>query len=74
MIGHTLGRPGALEAAITAMSVYHGYFRHHQHPDARSDCDLDYIPREAREAKSRPPSPTPFGFGGHNCVLCFAKV
>jgi 3-oxoacyl-[acyl-carrier-protein] synthase II len=75
MIGHTLGAAGALEAAITAMSVYHGILPptiNIQTPDP--DCDLDYIPREAREAKIEAAISNSFGFGGHNCVLCFAKV
>ncbi len=75
MIGHTLGAAGALEAAATALSLYHGVL----HPTINLDnpdpaCDLDYIPGEARDAKIEAAISNSFGFGGHNCVLCLSKV
>jgi 3-oxoacyl-[acyl-carrier-protein] synthase II len=75
MIGHTLGAAGALEAAATILSVYHGILPptiNLENPDP--DCDLDYIPREARQVAISAALSNSFGFGGHNCVLCFGKV
>ena len=75
MIGHTLGAAGALEAAIAALSVYHGVITptiNLETPDP--ECDLDYVPNESRNAKVEAALSNSFGFGGHNCVLCFAKV
>jgi 3-oxoacyl-[acyl-carrier-protein] synthase II len=75
MLGHTLGAAGALEAAITALSVYYGILPptiNLETPDP--DCDLDYIPGSAREVAIEAAISNSFGFGGHNCVLCFGKV
>jgi 3-oxoacyl-[acyl-carrier-protein] synthase II len=75
MIGHTLGAAGAIEAAITALSVHHGILPptiNLETPDP--DCDLDYVPGEAREIPIKAAISNSFGFGGHNCVLCFGKV
>jgi 3-oxoacyl-[acyl-carrier-protein] synthase II len=75
MLGHTLGAAGALEAAITALSVYNGVLPptiNLETPDP--DCDLDYVPGEAREVPIEAAISNSFGFGGHNCVLCFGKV
>jgi 3-oxoacyl-[acyl-carrier-protein] synthase II len=75
MIGHTLGASGALEAAATVLSIHHGILPptiNLETPDP--DCDLDFIPGEAREAKIGAAISNSFGFGGHNCVLCFGKA
>jgi len=75
MIGHTLGAAGALEAAVTALSLYHGVLHptiNLENPDPA--CDLDYIAGEARDAKIEAAISNSFGFGGHNCVLCLSKV
>jgi 3-oxoacyl-[acyl-carrier-protein] synthase II len=75
MLGHTLGAAGALEAAITALSIHHGVLPptiNLETPDPA--CDLDYIPGEARDAKVEAAISNSFGFGGHNCVLCFGRV
>ena len=75
MIGHTLGAAGALEAAITVLALHRGVLPptiNLETPDP--DCDLDYIPGEARDAKIGAAISNSFGFGGHNCVLCFTKV
>ena len=75
MIGHTLGAAGALEAAITALSIHHGVIPPTINLEkADPDCDLDYVPGEARDAKIEAAISNSFGFGGHNCVLCFSKV
>ena len=75
MIGHALGAAGALEAAATVLSIRHGILPptiNLETPDPA--CDLDYIPREARDCKVDAAISNSFGFGGHNCVLCFARV
>jgi 3-oxoacyl-[acyl-carrier-protein] synthase II len=75
MLGHTLGAAGAIEAAITALAVHNGILPptiNLENPDP--ECDLDYIPHEAREAAIGAAISNSFGFGGHNCVLLFEKV
>jgi 3-oxoacyl-[acyl-carrier-protein] synthase II len=75
MIGHTLGAAGAIEAAATIMAVYHGVLPptiNLEHPDP--ECDLDYVPNSARQVAISAALSNSFGFGGHNCVLCFGKV
>jgi 3-oxoacyl-[acyl-carrier-protein] synthase II len=75
MLGHTLGAAGAIEAAITALAVYHGILPPTINlENADPECDLDYIPGEAREAAIGAAISNSFGFGGHNCVLCLGKV
>lgn len=72
MIGHTLGAAGALEAAATVMTLHTGVLPptiNYETPDP--DCDLDYIPNEAREKRVRGAVSNSFGFGGQNCALLF---
>ncbi len=75
MIGHTLGAAGGIEAAVTVLALHHGVLPptiNLETPDP--ECDLDYIPGVARESTAQAAISNSFGFGGHNCVLCFAKV
>ena len=75
MIGHALGAAGAIEAAATVLSIHHGVLPptiNLETPDP--ECDLDYIPSEARDAKVEAAISNSFGFGGHNCVLCFGRA
>ncbi len=75
MIGHTLGAAGGIEAAVTALALYHGVLPptiNLETPDP--DCDLDYVPGTARDAKIEAALSNSFGFGGHNCVLCLSKA
>ncbi|WP_319477920.1 beta-ketoacyl-ACP synthase II [Marispirochaeta aestuarii] len=72
MIGHTLGAAGALEAAATVLALYNGVLPptiNLENPDP--ECDLDYIPNEARSVKIRTALSNSFGFGGQNGVLAF---
>jgi 3-oxoacyl-[acyl-carrier-protein] synthase II len=74
MIGHTLGAAGGIEAAITALSLYHGVLPptiNLEHPDP--DCDLDYVPNVSREARVDVALSNSMGFGGHNAVLAFRR-
>ena len=75
MIGHTLGAAGAIEAAATVMTIYHGTMPptvNYENEDP--ECDLDVIPNEAREKNIKAAISNAFGFGGQNGVLVFTKV
>jgi 3-oxoacyl-[acyl-carrier-protein] synthase II len=71
MTGHLLGGAGALEALICAKVLVDGIIPptiNYETPDP--DCDLDYVPNEARQADIRVAMSNSFGFGGHNaCVV-----
>jgi 3-oxoacyl-[acyl-carrier-protein] synthase II len=70
MTGHMLGAAGGIEAAFTALTVHNGIIPptiNLQTPDP--DCDLDYVPLTAREAKVRVAMSNSFGFGGTNGVI-----
>jgi len=74
MIGHSLGAGGPMEAIACIMSirdqVIHPTINLHQ-PDP--NCDLDYVPNEARRAEVRYVLKNSFGFGGQNACLVFAR-
>jgi 3-oxoacyl-[acyl-carrier-protein] synthase II len=75
MIGHSIGASGAIEAAALAMSLHKQVYPptiNLKHPDP--ECDLDYIPNTAREAKVKYGLSTSFGFGGQNGALVMAAV
>jgi beta-ketoacyl-acyl-carrier-protein synthase II len=74
MTGHMMGATGALEAIFCTQVVREGVLPptiHYQTPDP--ECDLDYIPNEAREKKVDLAISNAFGFGGHNAVLAIRK-
>lgn len=74
MTGHLLGAAGAVEAAATALSIYHSVVFptiNLEEPDP--ECDLNYVPNEAVEANIKVALSNSFGFGGHNAVLAFRK-
>ena len=74
MIGHTLGAAGGIEAAVTALSVYHGIITptiNLEHPDP--SCDLDYVPNTRRDRAVNVALSNSAGFGGHNAVLVFQR-
>jgi 3-oxoacyl-(acyl-carrier-protein) synthase len=71
MTGHMLGAAGAVEAGVAALAVSEGRIPPTVNYDTPDDeCDLDYVPNEAREADVRLALSNAFGFGGHNAVLC----
>ncbi len=73
MTGHLLGGAGAVEAVASILTIRDGTVPptiNYTTPDP--DCDLDYVPNEAREADVRTVMSNSFGFGGHNVVLIFA--
>ena len=74
MTGHLIGCAGAAEAVICVLVVQHGVIPptiNLTHPDP--ECDLDYVPNVARQAKVTTALSNSFGFGGHNSVLVFRK-
>ncbi len=74
MMGHLLGAAGGVESAITALAVQRGIIPptiNLENPDP--ECDLDYVPNEARKADLRYALNNSFGFGGTNACLLFKK-
>lgn len=74
MIGHLLGAAGSIEAVISILAMNHGVLPptiNLTHPDP--ECDLDYVPNQARWVKIRTAMSNSFGFGGHNSVLIFRQ-
>ena len=72
MIGHLLGGAGAAEAVACVKSLETGVIHptiNYENPDP--DCDLDYVPNQAREAQPRTALSNSFGFGGHNGTVIF---
>ncbi len=75
MTGHLLGAAGGIEAIACAKALEEGIIPptiNYETPDP--DCDLDYVPNEAREMPIRTAISNSLGFGGHNATLCFKKV
>jgi 3-oxoacyl-[acyl-carrier-protein] synthase II len=73
MIGHLLGAAGAAEAIACVKSLETGVLHpttNYEVPDP--DCDLDYVPNQARETHPRTALSNSFGFGGHNATLVLA--
>jgi 3-oxoacyl-[acyl-carrier-protein] synthase II len=69
--GHCFGAAGAIEAMMCVLALHHGVLpptANYEHPDP--DCDLDYVPNEAREVQVEVALSNAMGLGGHNaCVL-----
>jgi 3-oxoacyl-[acyl-carrier-protein] synthase II len=72
MTGHLLGAAGGLEAILTALTIQTGIIPptiNYETPDP--ECDLDYVPNEARTGKVTRALSNSFGFGGTNATLVF---
>jgi 3-oxoacyl-[acyl-carrier-protein] synthase II len=71
MMGHTFGAAGAIEAMMCALALHEGVIPptiNYRHPDP--DCDLDYVPNQARRVQVDVALSNAMGLGGHNgCVL-----
>lgn len=75
MTGHLLGAAGALEAVFTLRALETGILPPTiNQTDRDPDCDLDYIPNEARQVDIEIAMSNSMGFGGHNVSLIFAKA
>jgi len=74
MTGHLLGGAGGLEAVITVKALETGIVPptiNLEEPDP--ECDLDYVPNQARRANIKVAMSNAFGFGGTNACLVFKK-
>jgi 3-oxoacyl-[acyl-carrier-protein] synthase II len=74
MLGHAMGASGAIEALAAILSIRDNVVHptiNYETPDP--DCDLDYVPNEARELPVRTALSNSFAFGGHNVVLAFQR-
>ncbi len=74
MLGHMMGAAGAVEAAIAVMTCDQQLAPptiNYRTPDP--DCDLDYVPNEARHTEVRHAMSTSVGLGGHNSALLFGR-
>jgi len=71
VMGHCFGAAGAIEAMMCVLALRDGKLPptiNYEHPDP--ECDLDYVPNEAREAQVEVALSNAMGLGGHNgCVL-----
>lgn len=75
MTGHSIGASGGMEAVICALVLQHGIIPptiNYQTPDP--ECDLDYVPNQAREIPVRVALSNAMGFGGVNVCLVFEKM
>ena len=74
MIGHSLGAAGGIEAVVCALTIEHNLIPptiNYQYKDP--DCDLDYVPNQARAAKVDIALSNSFGFGNCNACLIFKR-
>jgi nodulation protein E len=75
MHGHALGAAGALEAVATILALHHGVLPPTANYNERDpECDLDYIPNQARAMQVEAALSNSFAFGGLNAVLAFRAV
>ena len=74
MIGHLIGAAGAVEAIVCIKTLQTGVVHptiNYETPDP--DCDLDYVPNQARKTDPRTVLSNSFGFGGHNATLVLRR-
>jgi 3-oxoacyl-[acyl-carrier-protein] synthase II len=75
MLGHCMGGSGAIEAIVSIKSLVSQVIHptiNYRHPDP--ECDLDYVPNEARERKLRRVLSNSFGLGGQNACVVFGSI
>jgi 3-oxoacyl-[acyl-carrier-protein] synthase II len=74
MTGHLLGAAGGVEAIFTVLALQENILpptMNLETPDP--DCDLDYVPNEARQREITAAISNSLGFGGHNATIAFKK-
>jgi 3-oxoacyl-[acyl-carrier-protein] synthase II len=74
MTGHMLGAAGGAEAVVSVLALQRGVLPptiNYTTPDP--ECDLDYVPNQAREIRVDAAMSNSFGFGGTNAVLLFKR-
>lgn len=75
MIGHLIGAAGSVELVATLLAMENGMIPptiNYENPDP--ECDLDYVPNQARPCRIRTAMKNSFGFGGKNSILIVGKV
>jgi 3-oxoacyl-[acyl-carrier-protein] synthase II len=73
--GHCFGAAGAVEAMMCVLAVHHGILpptMNYEHPDP--ECDLDYVPNEARRVEVDVALSNAMGLGGHNACVLVGRV
>jgi 3-oxoacyl-[acyl-carrier-protein] synthase II len=74
-LGHTLGASGGIEMVVCALTIARGVIAPTINLDTPDpDCDLDYTPNVARDAKVDVAMSNSFGFGGHNASLVLGRL
>ena len=74
MTGHALGAAGGIEAVLSVLALHNKKLPptiNYEFPDP--ECDLDYIPNQARDAEVEYALSNSFGFGGTNACLIFKR-
>jgi 3-oxoacyl-[acyl-carrier-protein] synthase II len=75
MVGHSLGAAGGIEAAVTALTIFHGIVPPTiHHADTDPDCDVDVVANEPREVPVRCAISTSLAFGGNDAALVLRAV
>ena len=75
VFGHLFGAAGAVEAMMCVLALHEGVLPptiNYRHPDP--DCDLDYVPNEARPAQVDVALSNAMGLGGHNACVLLARA
>jgi 3-oxoacyl-[acyl-carrier-protein] synthase II len=75
MTGHCFGAAGAIEAMMCVLAIHEGVLpptMNYEHPDP--ECDLDYVPNEARRVQVDVALSNAMGLGGHNACVLVGRV
>jgi 3-oxoacyl-[acyl-carrier-protein] synthase II len=75
VMGHCFGAAGAIEAMMCVLAIHEGVLpptMNYEHPDP--DCDLDYVPNEARRVQVDVALSNAMGLGGHNACVLVGRV